>query len=227
MTVPNFAPSTAPSYGSSRQLRFVSDPLQFEAGYSQIRKRTIRPLRPFDLIWELASEADKDYIESFIDGLDGAPGPFTWTPFNKVAVPSGITSTLTQVAGGALGSRTYYVTFTWYDAAAGETTESARASLAVDASKYIVVTIPTAVPTGIDGWRLYISETSGSEKLEATVTDSRQWTQSAALTGTEDPPSSNTLLPTTKRYIFNGDIEIVPVAFNLWNIRLSLLEQFF
>ena len=227
MTLPTFSPSRNPSFPYSENRRILTDGIEMHAGYEELRPRRIRNLRPVPLTWKSLSEAEKDEIVSFIDGLEGTRGPFWWTPHDKVPSPNHSPPDLTQSSGGALSSRTYYVVYTWYDAADGETLQSEQASISVSANYYMTVEVPP-VPSHIDGWRLYAHETSGNECLQATITTGRSWTQSAALsTGTATPPSSNTLTTATKWVLASGDIICQRDRRNptKWNVSFEILEQ--
>ena len=72
---------------------------------------------------------------------------------------------LTQVAGGALGARTYYVKYTWKNDT-GETVGSSEASLSVSANNLLMVEHPYATnygpPTGAKYVNIYVSTTAGS-----------------------------------------------------------------
>ena len=182
-----------PSYGYREEHVPLTESVTMERGYDQVVTKAIRYMIRAHLSWKALSQDELDKVLSFFQALNGSRGPFLWDPLNNAASPLSISPTLSQVAGGALGARTYFVVFTWYDATTTfETTESLRSSLAVDASKFIVVEVP-AIVSGADSWRVHLSETSGAEKREATITGSRKWTQSVALAGTLDPPSANNL----------------------------------
>lgn len=72
--------------------------------------------------------------------------------------------TLSQVAGGALGSRTYYVRLT-YDTPYGETPWGAEASFTVSASNLLKVTSPvnSSGASFSTGWNVYVSTTTNTE----------------------------------------------------------------
>lgn len=225
MTIPTFSPATNPSYEYTESRALVTDRVGLSRGYEEERRQTLRPLRRVALQWEALGESDLEYIQSFLDSLEGSRGPFYWTPIEKVPSPSAILPTLGQVSGGSLSSRTIYVVSTWYDATYGETRESGRSSLAVDANKYLTVSIPV-LPARVGSWRVYASTSSGSECLQATVTGSRTWTQSAALsTGTASPPAANSLNPPAK-WMIDGDVSAVRFGPGAWRVSLPLAEVF-
>lgn len=72
---------------------------------------------------------------------------------------------LTSVAGGSLGSRTYYVKYTWANDT-GETIGSTESSLAVSANQLLKVTHPYTStygpPSGAKLVKIYVSTSSGS-----------------------------------------------------------------
>lgn len=68
---------------------------------------------------------------------------------------------LSQVAGGTLPARTYFVKYT-YTNANGETLSSPQSSLAISLNFLIKVTGPGS-QSGATGWNVYMSEVSGSE----------------------------------------------------------------
>ncbi len=221
-TYPTFSPTLGPSYPYSEPRAIPVDIIPMESGTQQVRAVGLTELRRarYD---QAVSTDDRDYVMSFIHGLEGGVGPFWWTPPNKVPSPSGIDPTLTQILGGAIAERTYYVRFTWYDAASGETKQSGQSSLTVAANYYLVVAIP-AVPTEVDGWRLYAHETSGSECLQATVTTARTWTQSAALsTGTATPPATSTLSQAVK-WLVSGDVTDTRISTTLYRVAFDMVE---
>jgi len=219
-----FSPPTGPSFQSAVHLEPQFVEAKSHGGYDQQVPRLLRPLRRAELRWNAASDTTREYIESFIAAIHGTVGPFEWTPFDNIPSPSGMLPTLSEVSGGSLGSRTYYVVFTWYDTTYGETRESGRASLNVSANNFLKVEIPP-IPLQVEGWRVYVSETSGAEKLEATITSgARSWTQSADLSGSADPPAANTLTPAGKWNI-QGRLGKVRSGANRWNMTLTLLEQ--
>lgn len=225
MTAPVFNPPETPSYTSAKTLVNQVDARQLQSGWQQVRPIGIRPREGIQATWIDASEATREYCESFLMGLEGGIGPLTWTSFNTVPSPTGTAPTLEEVAGGALGARTYYVAFSWYETTGTqETLISAEASLAVQANFFIKVTIPP-FPLGVDEARLYLSETSGALKLETTIT-ARTWTQSVALAGVTAPPSTNTLLPARNYMLAPAGLQVTPTAFELYTINLTLEETF-
>ncbi len=228
MAVPNFAPPEAPSFNSPREKTILADRIQLHNGIQQVRSLNIRPMQSFQLRWELAEEETKEYIESFVDGLNGSPGPFTWIPWDRIASPTGAPLVAEQVAGGALGARTLYFAYSFFHNATGQETKiSTEQSLAVDANKYLKVTLPAPVPSGADKWRFYVSATSGALKRETTIDKSTNaYTLSGNPTGTEDPPTANTLFPQSMRFLMQDRLRVTPLIDNLWNVRMNIIESF-
>lgn len=222
--MPTFTPPINPSFLYDESREILVDRVEMHRGYDQVRPLNVRTRRRPVLIWRVLTETQKDEIDSFFTTLNGTNGPFEWTPLDKVPSPSGRAPTLSQVAGGSLGADTYYVVYTWYHSANGETMESARASIAKLANYYIRVSVPV-FPAQAEGWRVYVSTTSGSEKIEATITDSRTWTQSAALSGSTDPPTSNTLTGPVK-WVLSGPIDKRRIHVNRWTMTARFEEQF-
>ena len=226
MAIPVFNPPEVQSYTSSNSIVNNMDVLPLHSGVEQVRAVTNRPLRSYQSVWSNSGKANRDYIESFVHGLIGGAGPFNWTSFDTVPSPTGLSPTLSSVSGGSLGARTYYVGLTWYDSVLTQETEiSAEASLALAANTFVLVAIPPT-PTGVDSARLYLSESSGALKLETTIT-TRSWTQTVALAGTADPPTTNNLKPTTVRYLLSpAGLEVTPTSFELYNIKMTFRETF-
>lgn len=226
MTVPVFAPPQEPSYSTSITDALLSDSIQLHSGFTQVRPINLRPVRRFDLNWNLATEATREYVQSFTHTLDGGTGPFTWTPqFETVPSPTGHLPVLSAVAGGALVGATYYVAISWYDSVSSqETLLSQESSLAVLANKFLSVALPYR-PNGATHTNVYVGTSSGDLKREASVV-TRSWTQSVALAGTTEEPTANNLLPAL-RFIYQPPVQREPVpGAQLWSIEMSLLESF-
>jgi hypothetical protein len=223
MSIPTFDPPRNAEFIYTEGPRLLTDTIPMHKGYDQVRPLLLRPVRLVRLAWNAASDEVREYILGFFAQLAGQRGPLWWTPYDSVPSPSAVEPTLGQVAGGALGARTCYVVFTWYDAAYGETKPSAQASLSVAANYYLTVTVPP-LPSWVESWRVYAATTSGSECLQDTVSDGRIWTQSAAFsTGTATAPTANTLSPPAK-WLLEGDIDCQRFRPNRWRIILQLSE---
>ncbi len=228
MTYPTFSPSQGPAFPYPESSVVHADVFQADRRYPHALAKTMRMTKRVSLQWPAITESVRDEIMSFFgQQLEGGIGPFYWTPHNKVFSPSGVTPVLSQAAGGSLSSRTYYVRVTWYDAAGGETRQSAQASLAVNANYYMTVEVPP-VPSRVDGWRIYAHETSGSECLQATNTTSRSWTESGALsTGTATPPASNTLSVPLVWVLASQEISCTKHAATRWDVSFDIVETLF
>ncbi len=94
---------------------------------------------------------------------------------------------LTSTAGGALGSRTYYVRYTWSNAT-GETLAHAEQSIALTANHLLTINAGTSgpassVPPGATHINYYVSAATGTETLQASVAIpalSFAWTEPAS-----------------------------------------------
>lgn len=220
-----FDPPTEPSYRSARNVQNRTDPIQLHNGITQVRSITQRPLRVHSLSWNDADQATADYIESFVDGLEGGLGPFLWQSYDPHPSPTGVKPTLESVAGGALGARTYYVAFTYLDNVGSlETQVGGEASIALSASTFLKVTVPPRA-NGATHVGIYIGTTSGDLKRETIITG-RTWTQSVALAGSLDEPASNNFKPTLRYLMGQRGVNVVPTAFGNYNITCEFLESF-
>lgn len=224
MALSVFNPSVLPDLGPGYTPTLLGDLSSIRKPYVQALPRGLVPFQITKLTWSDIEEDDKDYIISFFTSeLEGTFGPFLWTPFEKQESPLGVSPRLSQVAGGGLGQTTYYVKFTWYHDTYGETKASAETSLTVDASNFLIVQVPP-LPIGITKWRVYVGTASGVVKRESTVEKSRVWTQSGALSGSSDPPNTNSLnqqrqwiwIPDSLAKVRSGDI--------FWNVKIDLME---
>lgn len=224
MSVITFDPPIKPSYGSELNRVYSLAGQRTHAGYDVAMPRSVRGLIRGQLVWDAVDEGEKDYIVSFLDQFHGHAGPFEWSPTDKIESPLGITPTLSEVAGGSLPERTYYIGFTWYDSTHLETKLSAVASILVAANKFVKVAVPL-VPNRVEGFRVYGSETEGAPVLQATVTVGNSWTQSAAFaTGTAPPPNSNQLNPPIKFYAL-GEVKKRRIGPDVWSLSLDIVEQ--
>lgn len=95
-----------------------------------------------------------------VSGVLVPTGSKTCDQYPQLAPPASA-PTLSTVAGGALGARTYYVKVN-YDSASGETLASAESSIAVPANSLLVVGSPALV-TGAVGWSVYAGTASNAE----------------------------------------------------------------
>lgn len=102
------------------------------------------------------------------------------------------TPSLSQTAGGSIAATTYFVKITYVDNA-GETLPSGEASLAVLVNNLLVVTSPSASGNA-SAYRVYVSTTTNTETLQATVAIGTNWTEpTSGLVAGTNPPGSTTL----------------------------------
>ena len=104
---------------------------------------------------------------------------------------------LSQVSGGSLGSRTYYVKTTYVNTH-GETTLSSESTFAVSANNLLQIASPPSV-AGATGWNLYVSDVSGTEAKQNVgdpIALGTAWTEPASgmpyLGGFPGPGSNST-----------------------------------
>lgn len=134
--------------------------------------------------------------------------------------PGNSLTELTQVAGGTMGARTYYVCLT-YSNDSGETLASTEKSLAVSANNLLNVVPPEpaglgttfTTMSGIRKVNIYVSTSAGAETLQATIdwpiyfnTGGRSWTEpTTGLVSGAALPVANTTHALTKYgfYSFN------------------------
>lgn len=129
---------------------------------------------------------------------------------NPVTAP-----TLSQASGGALGSRVYYVKYTWQNEV-GETLASPESTRTVDASNLLTVALPTiAYPSGASRINIYVSTTTNTETLQGYIDIEQKnedgevdwstlmWTEPATgLVSGAALPGSNTTATLTKFGIY-------------------------
>jgi hypothetical protein len=118
-------------------------------------------------------------------------GAKTVDHYARIAAPAA--PVLSPVAGGALGTATYFAKVTLVSPS-GETTASAEASLAVATGQLLRVTAPTASGNAT-GWNLYAATTSGAETLQnaTPLALGTGWTEpETGLVSGFSPPSDNT-----------------------------------
>lgn len=227
MTTPTFSPPVQPSFTPQTAHNYRLDPLSTPKGYDITRTMGIRPLDTVNLEWKVLSKPELDEILSFFEGLNGAPGPFYWTPLDNVRDPLGMTPALDEVAGGSLTSQgTYYVQFTWYQTTGGlESRGSAEASFAVQDNFLLTVTVPV-FPLSVTEWRVYVGISSGDCELQAGTETTRMWTMpgSGRVSGTANPPASSTLtVPLIWRIA--GRPLVRKIAPNRFSLGMEFLQQ--
>ncbi len=101
-------------------------------------------------------------------------GPLTLPPITTPSAPA-----LSSAAGGAIGATTYYVRVTIVSSSGGQTLGSTEASLAVAASRLLVIGSPTNPQTANAlGWYPYVGTTPGAETLQtgAVIPFGTPWT---------------------------------------------------
>lgn len=220
-----FAPSVNPSFPVSESHEFREDGFRSPKGYDLGRVMAVRPVHSVPLLWKVVDRNQLDEILGFFDQLNGATGPFFWTPLDNVRSPNGMTPTTGEVAGGSLTSQpTYYVQFTWYDTSSGgETLGSLEASQVVQDNFQLTVEVPV-FPMGVTEWRVYVGDTSGDCELQATVTD-RQWTMPGArASGGANPPASNDLsLPLLWKH--DGNPRVSKIGPNRFRLGMTFILQ--
>lgn len=228
LDIQTFNPPVAPSYSSSRTSTNRVDTTQLHNGMTQFRPTGIRALRSTDLNWRMADTDTLNYIESFIDGLEGGLGPFLWQSFDPHPSPTGIKPKLESVfAGtGTFAARDYYVAFTFKNATTSqETMVSGESSISLLINTALKVTLPANI-NGAESKAIYLGTSSGSLFHAADVTG-RTWTQDASFTASStEPPTSNSMLPTLRYTMKPGGVNITATAFGLYDIRLSLVESY-
>jgi hypothetical protein len=96
-----------------------------------------------------------------------------------------------NTSSGTLAAGTYYVRITFYNAS-GETVSSPESSVVLSAQGSVVVAAPLFQPSNATGYKVYISATSGTETLQATVTGFGQYSQASALANGAALPGTNT-----------------------------------
>lgn len=121
--------------------------------------------------------------------LDGVAQP-------QAGLSAPASPSLSQVAGGALAATTYFVKVTWLNYW-GETVGSTEVSVAVSANNVLKVTQPASAPASAVFWNVYVSTTTGTEKLQTTGTNlpiaTTSWTEpTGGLAGSTALPGSNT-----------------------------------
>jgi hypothetical protein len=213
MAIKTFDPPIGPSFEFTISGKRPQESTPSIKGWEQRRPTGIWELRVATLAWKSLSQTELDYILSFFctlkddSGDYAADSPFYWTPPKAVMAPEGDSPKLEQVSGGSLNLRTYYVGYTWRNnTLSQETTMSASASLAISTNYICKVTLPI-YPPEVDRTRVYAtSGAEGTEKLEATLSGARTWTEATTgLVGSgAAPPSTNNLKPPIK-WVLQGD----------------------
>lgn len=167
-----FAPPVNPSFDLEADYTTKTQQTPFQSGYVQTAPEWPREKRLWMMRWKNANQATRDYLVSFFQTQLGGACPWSWRhPVTYTYQPApALAPALWYFAGGALGSRTYYVVFTWANAL-GETVISARDSITVPANNRLRVQVPR-FPAGVTSAKVYAGTTSGSETLQGTISTS-------------------------------------------------------
>jgi len=169
-----------------------------------------QPQRRFTWPQKYLPARDCELVQGFLYGRMGGVEAFNITVFDKVWSPYDA-PVLSQSAGGTLAGRTYYVRFTWSDGT-NQTLYSQRASLAVDANKFLTVTLPT-FPTNVDYAYIYIGTVSGSETFVSKFPTSGSTFTEAQTAVDADSASGQAVLRVTATTNFNvGDLIVIDDA---------------
>ena len=131
-----------------------------ESGHVQTRAAWGRPLRTFSHRWNHTEADIATKLESFHHAVRGAAETFEYPVTDKKAPPYGPPE-LGQVAGGALGSRTRYVKYTW-SAGGLETLASYEYDdLAISSGYLLTVTVPI-FPHNVTTVWVYVGPSAGT-----------------------------------------------------------------
>ncbi len=152
------------------------------SGHVATRARWSRPRRILRWTCDVLDETDKDLVMSFLYGRQAKGGEaFYFDNTISNVYPPYDAPTLSETAGGALGSRTYYVKYLWSDGT-NTTTPSQEGSQLVAANKYLTFTCIT-FPTGVTEARIYVGIVSGTLYRSGTLgTSDTTWTEATAAT---------------------------------------------
>ena len=128
-----------------------------------------------------------------ISGTASSGSHVTVTTFGQAPPPAFIS--LSQTVAGALSATTYYVKLTYTGPGGTETTASNELSFAAAANNVLNVAQPPPW-SGVTGYNVYASTSSGTEVLQASVTlttPTTPWVEptSGLVTGTATPPVTN------------------------------------
>lgn len=223
MAITEFTLSPEYEYQQDQTYNTIRTP--FDLGYVQATARWPKVKRRFFLQWTTATQADKDYADSFVKEAKGSADTFPFTPKDPVSAPVN-PGDATQVAGGSLTSRTYYYAITW-ETAAGETTASPERSIALSANFLFRITIP-ALPTNVSNAKLYVSETSGALEFQTDISMAfGSWTEpSSGLISGANPPASNTADETVTVRVAEDAFTWRKVTAALYAMALVFEEEF-
>lgn len=171
---------------------------QFENGSEQTRAIWPRPRRRWRLSWSAATPAEKELAEAFLRDHLGPATQFYLDLSECIPRPYR-GPTLGQSLGGTLGARTRYAAFTWADASHETTPSCVISALAVSTGYLLTVTVPI-FPKNDTRAFVYVGATSSVlyEQADAITTSAGTWTEPVGgyATGTDTPPTTNTLVET-------------------------------
>lgn len=227
MSIPTFNPTIGPSFDIETEESYRADVQTSHKGYEVSRPLALRSVPPIRLLWKALKKPELDEIKSFFDSLNGARGPFYWTPIDTITAPTGQTPELGQVAGGSLTSQpTYYVQYTWYATAGGlETQGSKEASFSVSDNNLLTVKVPV-FPLGVGEWRVYVGVTPGDAELQAGTETTRTWTMpgTGRVGGGANPPATNNL-KAARLWTHDGRLQSTLIAPGIYQASITLQEQ--
>jgi hypothetical protein len=134
-------------------------------------------------------------------------------------------ATFEEVDGGALGGRSYWVSYSWYhNSSAQESNINPRRNFSVSANKLIKVTVPV-IPIPGDRTRIY-ADTTTTMTLQATLDPGvRTWTEppTGLVSGAATPTANDLWQPTA--WILGGPVAAVKFAAQTWRLSIDLQEQ--
>ena len=152
-------------YGWERASRAIST--AFESGHKAVRPRMTEQVRRGQLTCRNLPKLSKERISAFFREIRGGGNIFQIINRVDSIVPPYFAPALSDVAGGAFGSRTFYVATTHSNAdRSKETTQSEEDSRLVGAGQLLTVKMPD-FPPGVNRANIYIGTTSGSMVLRS------------------------------------------------------------
>jgi hypothetical protein len=232
IATPTFNPPVAPDLGSGVSPNIRLDSLEMHAGYDELRSASRWSPSVATLSWSSIDETMWEYLYSFFSyQLRGGAQPFFWTPFDKIASPTGCTPSLGAVASGSDPETLYYAAYAIYHATWGTTLPSQVASATVAANyKLTVMAMPIPpLPAGTAGWRVYVGTGPATlyEQSGSPITDgSETWTMGTYSTGGAPPETSNSLNG-PRLWIVATPPQFTRIRPNLWNVSVTIAEQLF
>lgn len=123
------------------------------------------------------TKSNGSYWSEPIGGVNGTPLIYAnGTQILQSGTGTPAAPTLGQTAGGTKAARTYYVRIAYVSATGNTSASSSEVSLAVSANQLLTVAAPPSV-TGSIAWLVFISTTSGTETLAATLAPGASYTE--------------------------------------------------